>query len=65
MTEDEMNRVHVLHALAECVDNRLVVQDIESVSGRLTNERLKSLESIVLKDVIALRSSETWPPKCT
>lgn len=58
-----MNRVQVLHALAECVGNRLVVQDIESVSGRLTSEQLAELESLVVKDVIVLRAAEMWPPE--
>lgn len=57
-----MNRVKVLHALPECVDNKLILQDIESVSGRLTGEQLKSLEAMVMKDVMRLRSTDNWPP---
>ncbi len=57
-----MQRVHVLLALAECIDNKLIIQDIESICGHLDSDHLAKLEALALKDVESLRSSDEWPP---
>lgn len=57
-----MLRVHVLHALAECLGDRLAIQDIESVSGRLSESQLENIEKRLTDQVVGLRSEGTWPP---
>jgi hypothetical protein len=63
MSEVDMNRVQVLYALAECMDNTLIKQDIETVSGKLDEAHIKELESIILEDVNSINGSDDWPPK--
>ncbi len=48
MSNVEPDRVNILHALAKCVETRLVVQDIEAVSGKLTEGQLAELQTFKL-----------------
>jgi len=62
VSSDNTNSVNVLHALAECVGNKLVVQDIEAVGGKLSTEHLCELQLLVMNDVMTYRFEENWPP---
>ncbi|MFT7184710.1 MAG: hypothetical protein ACI84K_000076 [Pseudohongiellaceae bacterium] len=45
------------------MDNTLIKQDIQTVSGRLDEAHIKELESIILEEVNSIKGSDNWPPK--
>ena len=59
-----IHRVHIIHALAECIGEDEVVSAIEKLSGKVDSEgELVRLEKRVLKEIINLRSQDKWPPQ--
>ena len=62
MSESKMDRILVLHALAECLGDSLTIQDIESRSGKITsNAEIELLEKRLIQQVCILRSEDKWP----
>ncbi len=59
-----MHRVHIIHALAECLGMDEIVNAIESKSGRIESEgEIVRLEKQVFERVMELRGQDNWPPK--
>lgn len=57
-----MNRIHIIHALAECVKMDDIVETIENQGGDIiTENELVRIEKLVLKRILDLRSNEDWP----
>ncbi len=67
VTEDfntSIHRVHIIHALAECLGMSDTIEEIENKNGKITSEgEIVRLEKEVFSKVMDLRGQDKWPPK--
>ncbi|MEZ8408740.1 hypothetical protein AB6C88_13090 [Vibrio splendidus] len=58
-----VKRASVLLALAEVIQDIEVIEKIEGCSGCLSTDELETLESLIIKKIMAYRGHDKWPPK--